>query len=156
MARQKQIYVRPDLCAGCRICANACSVYHNGAANPRLGAIRIRQDVFERYEFQEICRHCEDPPCLDACMVGCISRDPKTGLVLHDSKRCVGCWMCVMVCPYGAVKRDVVNKVAIKCDQCHDRDRPVCVEVCPTGALVLELREDVQEETFFTEPTVAG
>jgi len=60
-----------------------------------------------------------------------------------------------MACPYGAVKRDVLNKVAIKCDQCRDRDRPVCVEVCPTGALVLDLREDVPQEPFFTEPTIA-
>lgn len=148
MAKQRLVYARPELCAGCRICANACSLYHNGSANPRLGGINIRQNVFERYEFQEICRHCEEPPCLSACMTGCIASDSQTGLVLHDRQRCVGCWMCVMVCPYGAVKRDVINKVAVKCDGCHDLDRPVCVEVCPTGALVLGLREDAPGDHF--------
>jgi len=152
---QKQIYARPALCTGCRICANACSVYHHRVANPRLGAINIRQNLFERYEFQELCRHCENPPCVNACMVGCITKDEQTGLVLQERERCVGCWMCVMVCPYGAVKRDVINKVAIKCNQCQDRERPICVEVCPTGALVLDLREDVPQAPFFTEPTIA-
>ncbi|MEW6424973.1 MAG: 4Fe-4S dicluster domain-containing protein [Bacillota bacterium] len=156
MARQKQIYARPALCAGCRTCANACAVVNRGVANPRLGAIRIRQNLFERYEFQEICRHCAEPPCLDACMVGCISKDARTGLVVQDQSRCVGCWMCVMVCPYGAVKQDVVNQVAIKCNRCPERKVPACVEACPTGALVFEVREDAEHEPFFTEPTVAS
>lgn len=155
MPKQKQIYARPDLCVGCRTCANACALVHRGATNPRLGAIRIRQDLVERYEFQEICRHCDDPPCVDACMVGCITKDPKTGLVIQDQSRCVGCWMCLMVCPYGAVKRDVGRGVAIKCNRCADRKVPACVEVCPTGALVLEVREDAPVDLFFTEPTVA-
>ncbi|MCL6638598.1 MAG: 4Fe-4S dicluster domain-containing protein [Firmicutes bacterium] len=156
MARQKQIYARPALCCGCRTCANACALVHRGETNPRLGAIRIRQNLVERYEFQELCRHCADAPCVDACMTGCLSKDERTGLVVQDRERCVGCWMCLMVCPYGAIGRDVGREVAIKCDRCAGRDKPACVTVCPTGALVLENREDAPVEPFFTEPTVAG
>lgn len=76
---QKQIYCRPDLCIGCRFCANACALTYEGAANPRLGRINIRQNLFERYEFQELCRHCGDLPCLDACLVGCIEKNEETG-----------------------------------------------------------------------------
>lgn len=152
--KQKQVYCRPTLCIGCRICANACAVVHEGVANPRLGRITIRQNLFERYEFQELCRHCEDASCIDACMVGCIEKDEETGIVTNDD-RCVGCWMCVMVCPYGGMKRDVVKQMAIKCDQCKDIGSPVCVDVCPTGALVCTEREDAPEEPFFTGPTVA-
>lgn len=156
MPRQKQVYARPALCIGCRICANACALVHDGVVNPRLGAIRIRQNLFENYEYQEICRHCHEPACLDACMVGCITKDPLTGVVTNDRSRCVGCWMCVMSCPYDAINRDLVNQVAIKCDQCRGRAVPACVQVCPTGALVFEEREDAVEEPFFTEPTVAS
>lgn len=154
IVRQKQVYCRPELCTGCRICANACAAVHDGVSNPRLGRITIRQNVFERYEFQELCRHCEDAPCVDACMVGCIEKDEETGIVINDD-RCVGCWMCIMVCPYGGMKRDLKKQIAIKCDQCKDIGSPACVDVCPTGALVFEEREDATAEPFFTGPTVA-
>jgi carbon-monoxide dehydrogenase iron sulfur subunit len=115
---------------------------HGGVVNPRLGGIKIRQNLFENYEYQEICRHCPEPACLDACASGCIAKDPVTGVVTNDPFRCVGCWMCVMACPFDAVNRDVVNQVALKCDQCRGREVPACVAVCPTGALVFEVRED--------------
>jgi len=153
--RQKQVYCRPDLCIGCRICANACAIVNTGGANPRLGRITIRQNLFQRYEFQELCRHCEEPPCTDACMVGCIVKDSETGIVSNDD-RCVGCWMCIMVCPHGGMRRDVNKQMAVKCDQCREReDGPACVQACPTGALLFELREDVSDEPFFKGPTVA-
>lgn len=154
ITKQKLVYCRPTLCSGCRICANACAVAHDGVANPRLGRIAIHQNLLERYEFQELCRHCEDAPCIDACMVGCIEEDEETGIITNDD-RCVGCWMCVMVCPYGGMRRDLAKQVAIKCDQCKDLSGPVCVDVCPTGALVYEEREDARVEPFFAGPTVA-
>jgi len=153
--RQKQVYCRPSLCIGCRICANSCAVVHEGSANPRLGRITVRQNLVERYEFQELCRHCPDAPCVDACMVGCIEKNEETGVVTNDD-RCVGCWMCLMVCPFGGMKRDIHKNMAIKCDQCQEREQgPVCVRACPTGALVFEEREDAPEEPFFTGPTVS-
>jgi carbon-monoxide dehydrogenase iron sulfur subunit len=48
------------------------------------------------------CRHCDDAPCLDACISGAMHRTAE-GTVLCDDDRCVGCWMCVMVCPYGVI-----------------------------------------------------
>lgn len=142
MARLMQVYARPSLCTGCRICANACALAHNGEVNPRLGAIRIKQNLFERYEYQEICRHCDDAPCIDACMVGCIKKDTLTGAVIQDQSKCVGCLMCVMVCPYGGIRKDPRKNVAFKCDRCLGREIPVCVDVCPTGALAFAERED--------------
>ena len=65
----------------------------------------------------------------------------KTGAVLHNREQCVGCWMCVMVCPYGAIQRDLNGKkVASKCDLCMGKETPVCVTKCPNEAL--EYRED--------------
>ncbi|MBI4787716.1 MAG: 4Fe-4S binding protein [Chloroflexi bacterium] len=57
-----------------------------------------------------------------------------------DSARCVGCWMCVMVCPFDAIQRDLEIQVARKCDLCPDREIPACVTVCPTEALMLAER----------------
>jgi len=67
-------------------------------------------------------------------MAGAMRKDHETGEVTCDLDQCVGCWMCVMVCPFDAVQPG--EFFAIKCDMCGDREGgPVCVEACPTGAL---------------------
>jgi len=59
-------------------------------------------------------------------------------------RKCIGCWMCVVACPYGLVGRDAERKVAIKCDrECVDeRGVPACVRACPTHALVFATVEE--------------
>jgi carbon-monoxide dehydrogenase iron sulfur subunit len=70
-------------------------------------------------------------------------RDKKTGAVRNDPDRCVGCWSCIMVCPFGVIVRDEKErKVATKCDLCPDRDVPICVASCPNEALVYEERKE--------------
>ncbi|MFC1675306.1 4Fe-4S binding protein, partial [Candidatus Omnitrophota bacterium] len=53
-----------------------------------------------------------------------------------DETRCVGCWMCMMACPYGAIKPNTKTKLAVRCDKCKDKDEPACVIACPTGAII--------------------
>ena len=48
-----------------------------------------------------------------------------------------------MVCPYGVVGRQKEQRISVKCDRCPDREEPVCVNACPTSALVF-----TEEETF--------
>ena len=50
-----------------------------------------------------------------------------------DYDRCIGCRMCVAVCPFGAVSFDSIQKRVVKCDLC-DGD-PLCVKFCMYGAL---------------------
>lgn len=69
-------------------------------------------------------------------MTGAMHIDEETGLVLNNEEKCVGCWMCVMVCPYGVITPNEGNKLAIKCDQCLSLGHePACVKSCPTQAL---------------------
>jgi len=63
------------------------------------------------------------------------------GAVLHDPHQCVGCWMCIMACPYGAIVRDPDSKTIIKCDLCLGREIPACVEACKTGAIIISEEE---------------
>ena len=53
-----------------------------------------------------------------------------------DPEKCVGCWMCIMVCPIGAIYRDSEDKAAVKCDLCEGKEIPACVLSCPTNALL--------------------
>ena len=84
------------------------------------------------------CRHCEDAPCVTACLSGAMQKDEKTGQVTHNKEKCMGCWTCIMVCPYGAIKMDKEGHVVAKCDLCQGFDEPACVANCPNEALVFK------------------
>jgi carbon-monoxide dehydrogenase iron sulfur subunit len=86
------------------------------------------------------CRHCAVPDCVGACMSGALRKDPATGHVQYDEKRCGTCFMCVMSCPYGNIKPDkVTHKKILKCDFCvNDNEDPNCVKNCPKKAIHVE------------------
>jgi carbon-monoxide dehydrogenase iron sulfur subunit len=83
-----------------------------------------------------VCRHCEDAPCVLVCRTGAMAQDATTGIVNRDLEKCVGCWMCAMVCPYGVIGQQKEARKAVKCDRCEDREIPACVEACPTHTLL--------------------
>ena len=130
----------------CRLCEVHCLVAHSKSKK----IIKAYKDEFPRalprvivehkgpISFALQCRHCEDAPCVKACLTGAMSKGKDDETINHDQDKCVGCWMCVMVCPFGVIRRDVKEKkVATKCDMCKDEKMPVCVEKCPNEALVL-------------------
>jgi anaerobic carbon-monoxide dehydrogenase iron sulfur subunit len=129
-------------CLGCKTCEIACAVVHSKAGE-LFAALKEetvslpRKKVFSASgsNYPTSCRHCEDAKCIIACMAGALSRDEKQGMVLHDETRCVGCWMCVMACPYGAIRPNVKAKKPVRCDKCVDKDEPACVKACPTKAI---------------------
>ena len=90
-------------------------------------------------------RHCEDAPCMHACISGAISRN-KEGVVLTDTDKCIGCWTCVMVCPYGVIGRHLETHKSYRCDRCPDRETPACVSSCPTKALVYRTVKSFSKE----------
>jgi anaerobic carbon-monoxide dehydrogenase iron sulfur subunit len=140
----KRIYVIAEKCNGCMNCVVACQKSH---ANSEFYApirdsepARIHLQVVEKSPFPLVCRHCEEPACVKACMTGAMRKDEKTGIVSNEynPQKCVGCWMCVMACPFGVISPKQVDdrKIAVKCDMCVNRGYPACVESCPTSAIV--------------------
>lgn len=137
-----EIFLDAARCTGCKTCELACAVEHSHskdlfaammeAAKPRK-RIFVETDGVRNVPME--CRHCENAPCIQACMAGSMVADVQTGLVITLEERCVGCWMCVMACPFGVINRDTVRKVAVKCDRCPDSGYPQCVKSCPTNAL---------------------
>ena len=93
-----------------------------------------------------LCRHCEDAPCLRACIAGAISVNEK-GAVITDNNKCIGCLTCIMVCPYGAIGYDKQLCKTFKCDRCPDKELPACVSACPVNALIYETAFDYAYKT---------
>ncbi len=128
----KRLNIKAERCAGCKRCETACMAEHNSNV-PRI----FVESVSER-PVPVVCRHCEEPLCVSACMAGCMQKDPVTGIVTNTGheQKCVGCWMCVMACPYGVIVPN--GGLAEKCDMCPNRDTPACVEACPNYVISLD------------------
>ena len=145
----RKVHCDMHKCTACRSCEIACAIRHSnsgdlyGAMREEPRPSRLVHVVSSRLSpFALRCQHCKDAACIDACKTGATQRDPLTGKVLIDRDKCVGCWMCVMVCPFGAVFPDAKTDKALKCDLCEGFDDPACVAACPTRALSLEEVED--------------
>lgn len=144
--KKRKIRAREEVCIGCRLCEIYCIVQHSKSKDilkafkeefPRaLSRIVVEENKPITFALQ--CRHCDDPPCVKACITGAMAEDEITGAVKHDPERCIGCWMCIMVCPYGVIQRDLAEKkIASKCDLCLELDVPACVANCPNEALII-------------------
>ena len=106
--------------------------------------------------FPNKCRHCDPAPCQEVCIAGAIKRDLARGTVDIDPQRCISCAMCAMACPFGVLTYGPVHlapekaAVALKCDQCPDREKmgkvPACVTACKVGALTYGDWEDAQDD----------
>ncbi|MCE4617481.1 MAG: 4Fe-4S dicluster domain-containing protein [Desulfurococcales archaeon] len=169
-----------DKCIGCRRCEYACVMENNTPWNMGMDWITVlevsREGVAELQDAKKdyisapkpgkvyvpvACQHCEDPPCVHVCPVVATWKD-EDGIVLIDYDRCIGCKYCVVACPYGARRFNLVKPklepvklnpnmhihgniirpvhVVEKCTWCVQRTRdggvPACVEACPVGARV--------------------
>ena len=133
------IRVDEGKCIECGACRAVCSLGHgiwNGAKQidclpEERVVIKSRSDGVQI----DICRHCETPVCVNACVAGALNIDGEAGIVKVVPDRCVCCWSCIMECPFCALR---IRSFAWKCDGCSEWDRPLCATYCPTGALTAE------------------
>lgn len=154
----KQIMIDVDRCNGCLTCTLACSSAHSlsqsivGAMMEKTPA-RLQVLPANGKVVPHMCRHCEDPACVVACMAGAMRKDAHTGIVTNEGNEqsCIGCWMCIMACPFGAVRQHPQEELALKCDRCKGRETPACVESCPERALhFVEVDEFSEQRAYKT------
>ena len=140
---QRMIIFEPELCSGCMYCMTACSTRNSDMTSLFYSRIKIiRHEGFALKNIEEegdlifapvLCRQCEDAPCADGCPVGAITPEPVTGAWVINHDKCIGCRMCLTLCPFGAVGFDPRNRRTFKCELC-DGD-PWCVRMCAGQAL---------------------
>ena len=141
----KRVYVNEEWCLGCHLCEYNCDWANSGIAD-MVKALkgktihpRIRVEENGKITYAVSCRHCEDPLCVKGCIAGALH--VEDGVVEIDHDKCVGCYTCVLLCPYGAVMPDGEGKAAQKCQLCMDQSgTPACVKGCPNRAIVYEER----------------
>lgn len=128
----KFVAVKPELCIGCKDCAQACSKVLFKDSDPEKSAILIMPNDDGGFDIN-VCNQCGE--CIDICPVQAIYRN-KIGTVMIDKDLCVHCYACVGFCPSLAMRyhKDVVGP--FKCIACG-----ACVRACSTGAIYMEEKE---------------
>ncbi|WP_123246326.1 4Fe-4S dicluster domain-containing protein [Aeromonas dhakensis] len=99
----------PKLCIGCGTCMAACSEVHKAQGlqqAPRLTVMRHEQATMPVQ-----CRHCDDAPCSKVCPVEAI-RQTGDCVQLNESL-CIGCNLCAVACPFGAIQSGGSRPVAV-------------------------------------------
>ena len=135
----RRVYPIEERCINCHLCEVACTVEHSKTKSP-LGAYHVEAlrfnwedsrhipDPAEAFEtgvarpltrtvvhtagylsISTTCRHCKEPDCVLACKNGSLYQGVDGRVLLHEEK-CVGCWMCIMACRYGAITRNPSRK----------------------------------------------
>ncbi len=162
------------LCVGCRRCEMACSQAHDlphgelesydddsvfkEMRRPTIDDLTVinaypapdgREDALT---VKVNCMHCEHPPCVSACIVTALTKDPR-GPVVYDPWKCIGCRYCMIACPFQIPAyeyKDQLTPKVVKCDLCAEKTLngegiPACVDMCPVDALTFGKRSDLLE-----------
>ena len=116
-----------------------------------LGNGNEGEDPFRWVFLSDVCKHCEEAGCLEACPTGSIVRT-EVGSVLVQDDVCNGCGYCVVSCPFGVIDRRPTPLPnaggAFKCTFCYDRQKsgltPACAKVCPTESIVFGRLDDLR------------
>ena len=159
------------LCIGCKACEVACKQWNqlpadgyalsgNSYDNTNgLSATTWRHVAFveqmDRVEpsasrwmmMSDVCKHCTNAGCLEACPTGAIVRN-EFGDVYVQPDVCNGCGYCVPSCPFGVVAIQPEAGIAQKCTLCYDRQKdglePACAKSCPTDSITFGPIEELR------------
>src|ERR1051326_4071737 len=156
------------LCIGCKACEVACKewneVPHDGFAFSGLSydnTLALGHSTWRHVKFVEqtpaigrggnapelmswefssdVCKHCENAGCLEACPTGSIIRTEFGGVYVQPDI-CNGCGYCFVACPFGVIDKRPDDGRAFKCTFCYDRQlagmEPACAKACPTKSIL--------------------
>src|SRR3984885_5937436 len=115
------------------------------AAGPQLADTT---DPFRWVFLSDVCKHCANAGCLEACPTGSIVR--TAGCSVHaETDVCNRCGYWVVSCPLGVIDRRPDDGRAFKCPFCYDRQKagliPACAKACPTQSIRFGDLEELHE-----------
>ena len=96
----------------------------------------------------DVCKHCDNAPCQEACPTGALFRTEFDTVVVQQDI-CNGCGYCVPACPFGVIDLNEVDGKAHKCTLCYDRLKgglePACAKSCPTDSIQFGVLSELHE-----------
>lgn len=129
-------------CVGCYGCTVVCQLENGLPATERWSKM-LKVGPFGEYpnvtaySMPLPCMHCQDAPCVKDCPTKA-SRLLENGVVVVDTERCIGCKLCMLVCPYGVRCYNEETGVVEKCKMCVERlergEMTRCTEACQLKA----------------------
>ena len=121
----KMLQSIPDKCITCHNCESACSKLYFKEDNAKKSCIAINEEVYPPEMI--VCNQCGT--CAKICPTLALTINPQ-GVVILNKSLCIGCLMCVAVCPVQAMRftENVYNP--FKCIACG-----ICTRTCPAEAI---------------------
>ena len=165
--------IRQSLCIDCEKCVEACNKTNHVPEygyRTRILTRKYQGQLDKKVEFIPVlCNHCNDAPCVRACPTKATYKDPVTGIVRMESKKCIGCKTCMLACPYDARYFSAERHAIDKCDFCWEErlskgeTQTGCSSACPTGArtfgnltdpenIVFKLVHQLEESVWVLRP----
>jgi formate dehydrogenase iron-sulfur subunit len=166
------------ICIGCKACEVACKEWNDVPADgmewsgfsydntKSLGASTWRhvlfleqplvagpqvadtQNPFRWVFLSDVCKHCANAGCLEACPTGSIIRTDVASVYVQPDI-CNGCGYCVVSCPFGVIDKRPDDGRAFKCTFCYDRQKvglmPACATACPTQSIQFGPLDELRE-----------
>jgi formate dehydrogenase iron-sulfur subunit len=168
-ARRMGFFTDTTTCIGCKACEVACKQWNDlpadgsrhgrGTSYDHTGElsastwrhvrfVELLESSGDWVFMSDVCKHCTNAGCLDACPTGALIRTEFDTVVLQPDV-CNGCGYCVPACPFGVVDRDRIDGRAAKCTLCYDRLQdglePACAKSCPTDSIQFGPYEELVE-----------
>ncbi len=154
--------LRQNRCIDCERCMEACVKTNDVPSyGYRTTILEMEKDMGpqgkERVFMPVLCNHCNRPPCVRVCPTTATYKDKKTGIVMMNKKRCIGCKTCMAACPYNARYFDERSGIRAvdKCNFCFDtklkrgeNNTTACVEACPAQVRVFGDLTDFDSELY--------
>jgi len=128
----RELVIDVTKCTGCGSCERTCSLKNAKVFTPRA-RVQVERLDEEGFNIPIMCQHCADAPCVAICPSGALVKNHYNGEIKFLSNLCIGCRMCMQVCPFGAISFNKKSFQIEKCDLCEGD--PYCVKVCMAGAI---------------------
>ena len=152
--------MRQNHCVDCEKCMDACRETNHvpvghGAWRTMIQERLTTIEGVEKQEFRPIlCNQCNRPPCVRVCPTRATYKDPETGIVVMDYKKCIGCKTCMAACPYNARYFNHDKYAIDKCNFCIDtrlaagEKETACAAACPADVRVFGDLNDTSSEVY--------